>query len=100
MSATTIRNKLVNIRKPHRCELCNEKTHPPAKMYSWAVACDGEVQDGYYCEPCNAFMATGVADELIQDECHFCAQDFEEYPAFKEQFLKQQASRHEDPQHD
>lgn len=88
MSYTSLTNKVVEIRKPHKCIMCNTKYEPPTRMRYNAGVYDGVMQSTYLCEICDAFMTPEKWQDCDHEISERDAWEYEDYKSFREQFKK------------
>jgi hypothetical protein len=60
---TTLKHKIVKIRRPKICIGCATKGEKGQKMVYWVGVCEGEFQDSYWCLCCDAYLETLGNDE-------------------------------------
>jgi len=89
MSYTHLSKNVVNIRKPHKCVCCAQKTEPPAKMTYNTGIYEGVFQTTYTCPICELFMTAERWKEIDNEIGEGDIWEFEEYKQFREQHVNQ-----------
>ena len=84
MSSYFARDKVVKIRKPHRCHACLDKYQAGEKMVYAIGTLYGDFYSCYYCLCCHSYMQTVVFQNMEQgiDEGEFKGEvDYETFKA-------------------
>lgn len=89
----TLTNKMVIIKKPHRCWGCGGKFEAGSKMTYCFSVMDGDPSSSYWCEVCNSFLKKNIKD--FDDGVGFGEFKGEEvYEKFKTEFKNEKSNLH------